>query len=289
MMSKSIKIFLLTIGFLLPAFSLADNINSEVSIDKDGNVKMSGVKIVQNAGKTFFARLYWGDSYIRFLVKTADKTAFYRSTGEKTSYEEVREGDLVTLEGTLESGGTNLVVIPTVFKDESIKKKQTEFSGAISATFNGNITLTTKGGKKITLSPTSTSTILRGVRPITSDKIVVGDKVLKALGEFDYDTNVLTASEINVYVDKKIFEPQTYVGEAADLPSSSTTPFFVNVYISGKLYRVNATPSTSILKKNREKADVNRFMRGDQLRVYGKRLDSDENIIDAEIIRNTSL
>ena len=60
------KKYVLVILLLLPFLTFAD---SEVHITQGGITSVTSAKVAQLAGKSFFARLYWGTSFIRILIK----------------------------------------------------------------------------------------------------------------------------------------------------------------------------------------------------------------------------
>ena len=129
-MKKIFAILLFTMT-LVPAMSQAFS-GSEVHISKDGTASVSGAKVMQLAGSTMYARLYWGDAYVRFLVKTNPQTKFFRATGEVTTIKEVSVGDLLEISGQLESGTDTLVVVASSVKNSSVQKAQATFSGKVT-------------------------------------------------------------------------------------------------------------------------------------------------------------
>jgi hypothetical protein len=115
--------------FLIPSYSLA--LNTEVNITSDGTATISGAKVMQLAGSTFFMRMYWGEAYVRFIIKTNSKTKILRGTGEATTIGEVKEGDWLDVKGMLESGSDSLNIVATSIKNSSVQKKQSSFSGKV--------------------------------------------------------------------------------------------------------------------------------------------------------------
>src|SRR5690242_13109625 len=95
----SVVAFFFTLPGSVSAFS-----GSEVHITNDGVASVSSARVMQIIGNTFFTRLYWGNSYVRLTVKTGDTTKFFRGTGEQTTIQEIKEGDLLDISGELESG-----------------------------------------------------------------------------------------------------------------------------------------------------------------------------------------
>src|SRR3989338_4115549 len=126
-MSKNFLIRNIVFGtlFLLASFVNVSAIsNSEVHITKDGRASITSAKVMQLAGSTFFTRLYWGESYIRFLIKTNNNTKFFRGTGEATTLSEVSVGDILDVSGVLESGSESLVLVAATVKNSSVQKQQ---------------------------------------------------------------------------------------------------------------------------------------------------------------------
>ena len=147
MFNKLIITLLFVFFFSVPATVLA--LSSEVSITKDGKAVVSGIKVMQLAGQTLFARLYWGDAFVRLTIKTNGSTKFFRAMGESTNLSEIAVNDILNVEGELESGGNTLVVVTKNVTNVSIEKERVIMSGkVIGVNFvNNNFTIETKDKK----------------------------------------------------------------------------------------------------------------------------------------------
>lgn len=280
-------IFLTLLVFIFPFLALA---GSEVHITKDGVANVTGVKVMQQAGTTFYTRLIWGDSFVRMLVKTNMSTKFYRATGEATTINEVRDGDYLDIIGELESGTSGLTLVATSIKNSSVQKEQASFPGKVlSINLQArSFVMDTKSVGQVTIQATTTTVFQKGSRTLDLEHLKVGDTIVKASGDYDLSTKVMIATYVRTFVDPNMYKPKTFEGKLSAI-ISSTTPAVIKINISGIDYIVNLNPNAQILNKVRSSITMVRFVSGDNIRVYGALREVDEPIIDADIIRNTSL
>ncbi len=269
-----------------PVFALS----SEVHITKDGKAVMNGVKVMQLAGQTFFTRLYWGDAFVRLTVKTNSKTIFYRATGEKTNLGEVAVNDILNLEGELEPGGSDLVIVPKTIKNSSVEKEQSILSGKVASLDLGNnkFTLDSKSKGIITVSVDTNTEFTKGNRRIDLGRVKVNDSIIKADGDYDFKTKTLSAKKIVVYVDLNTFKPKVHEG-AVESIRGTTLPTDISIKIGKIVYTVYLDDKAEVINKERKKIVLSRFEAGDKIRLYGVIREIDEPVIDAEVIRNMDL
>ncbi len=262
---------------------------SEVHITKDGLTSISGAKVMQLAGGTLFMRLYWGDAYVRFTIKTNSKTKILRATNEETTMAEVSEGDLLDVTGELESGGNSLIVVASTIRNSSVDKKQATFSGKVSGVdlASRSFTLVTKTDT-ITVQTGTTTQFLKGTRTLDLEHVSVGDTVLKTSGDYNLTSKLLSAQLVTTYVDLNNYKPRNFDGVLAEV-SGTSLPTSVRVTVGNIKYTVNIKETTSLLSKTRSTVVLSRFVVGDKLRLYGAIREVDDPIIDAEIVRNMSL
>ncbi len=282
------KIIISTLILLvLPVFVFA---GSEVHITKDGIANMIGVKVMQQAGSTFYTRLIWGDSFVRMLVKTNMSTKFYRATGEPTTIYEVKDGDYLDITGELESGTTGLTLVASVIKNSSVQKEQASFPGKVmSIDLSGrSFVLDTKSVGQVTFQSTSTTVFQKGSRTLDLEHLRVGDTIVKASGDYDLSTKIMLGTYVRTFVDPNIYRPKLYEGKLSAIVST-TTPAVLKVVVSGVDYTINLSSKVEILNKARKSITLERFVVGDNIRLYGTLREVDDQIIDADIIRNTNL
>lgn len=302
---------LITLAFVLPIFvisafwssvnaattptveNLINDTAPQIYVDRDGHAVIGGVKVTQVAGVTYFTRLIWGESFIRLTVKTNSKTKFANKFGESISAKEVKEGDILVIEGELESASQTMTIIPRTVRNISNQTENNEFSGVVSniRLDSDTFTLTTKSKGPITISVNNgtTTQIKKGNRTISISSLRSGDKVTKVDGVLNHATNQMVAKNIVVYVDMNIFKPRNFQGIIKDI-SGSTLPLNFTVTIGGNDYLVKLNEKTIILNNLKKEAKLSRFEASDNIRFYGEREESDSLIVGkVEVLRNLDL
>lgn len=270
----------------LPVISMAFS-GSEVHITKDGNATMNGVKVMQQAGTTFYTRLYWGDSFVRVLLKTNSKTTFYRATGELTTISEISDGDMLDVVGELESGTTGLTMVAKTIKNSSVQKAQSTFSGIVTSVdlISRQFVLSTKTSGVITVQTGTTTVFTKGSRTLDLEHVRVGDTITKTSGDYDLSNKILQATDVITFVDPNYYKPKLFEGKLIEVSGSA----IIKVNISGVVYTVNLNDKTLVLNKARSTVTLARFVSGDSIRIFGAIREVDEPIIDAEVVRNTNI
>ncbi len=257
-------------------------------IDRDGYAKISQAKVFQVAGTSYFVRYYFGLAFIRMLVKTTDSTKVYRRYGDEITLSQIKDGDIINIEGKVEGGSDSLNIIATKLTNFSNEKQITGFRGIISGTGSiaGSLMLTTENQGIITVL-TSNAQIRKGNRIIGTDLVRNGNKVTDATGTFDHATKTLDANVVVIYTDMDIYKERNFEGTFNSLNGGN--PQTISFTTEGKTYTLNLNSNVAIMRKNRNPASLKRFVEGDTIRVFGKIREVEEPIIDTEVIRNLSL
>ena len=200
---KNKAIFVLVLFTLLFPVSRALAFSgTEVHISNIGDAVISGTKVMQIAGNTFFTRMYWGDSYVRLTIKTNANTKFYRATGELTTLSEITEGNLLDISGPINSGNDILTITATSVKNQSVQKKQNTFSGKVSGVdlSAGTFTLNTQNYGSVTVKTGTTTQFFKGSRVLDLAHVVVGDTITKTSGDYDIPSKTLQAVVVVTYI-----------------------------------------------------------------------------------------
>ena len=275
-----------TILLLIP--TAAQALSSEIHVTKDGKASVSSAKMMQQAGNTFYARLYWGDAFVRLTIKTNSTTKFFRATGEATTIAEIKDGDLLDVSGELQSQSDTLTLIARTIKNSSVQKEQATLSGEVTA-INPSIRQFTMNNKErgfITVNTSTTTEFIKGSRTLDIEHVRIGDRITKTSGDYDIPSRTLTATSVTTYIDTALYKPRLFVGKLAEIHSATTS---IKAMVNDTLFTVFINDKTEIMRNNRSATTLQRFIAGDTIRFYGTRREADDPIVDAEIIRNTNL
>lgn len=265
-------------------------LSSEIHVTKDGKASVTSAKVMQQAGSTFFARLYWGDAFIRFTVKTNSSTKFLRATGEATTITEIKEGDLLDVYGELQPQSDTLTINASSIKNSSIQREQADLSGTVTA-INPSLqqfTLNNKERGFVTVKTATSTQFIKGNRSLDLEHIRIGDRIIKANGDYDIPSRTLVASLVTTFVDPALYKPRLLIGKLAEAPTSENN-LSIKVVISEVPFTVFLNSTSTIMRNNRSTTTLQRFIKGDTIRIYGTRREIDEPIVDAEVIRNINL
>ncbi|MES2087905.1 MAG: hypothetical protein V4467_02840 [Patescibacteria group bacterium] len=264
------------------------NSSQELHIDKDGNIRASQVTVMQIAGTSIYVRYYIGLAFLRILIKTDKTTKIFRRFGDEIPLGQVNVGDMLNVEGKIESGADSLSIITSKIINFSNQKEVTNFQGIVAGTGSttGSFILNTQTGP-ITIQTNPTTQIKKGSRIISTDLVKNGDSVTDVTGTFDHATKTIAADVVVVYIDKNIFLPRNFEGTLTAIASSNPTTLAMK--IEGKNYTVALNSNTNILNKARGSVSIKRYLEGDTVRIYGAIREAEDPIIDAQIVRNTSL
>ena len=288
---KKTSLVILGILFAFTPATMAHAISSEIHVTKDGKAVMSTAKVMQIAGNTFFTRLYWGDSFIRFAIRTNTSTRFLRATGEPTTIKEIKEGDLLDVVGSLESQSDTLTLAATEVKNSSVQKEQTTLSGTVISVDLSDarqFLLSNKGLGVVTIKIATTTQFLKGTRTLDLEHLRAGDQITKVSGDYDLSAKIMVAQSVTTYINKELFKPRLYIGKLYEKPVA-TNASWIKVTVGKTLYSVSINDKTIIMNNKRSSTTLERFVTGDTIRLYGSMREVDEPVIDAEVIRNINL
>lgn len=279
-------IILVALLFVPFAFTQAA---SEIHVTKDGKALISSAKVTQIAGNTLFTRLYWGDSFIRLTIKTGNTTAFSRATGEATTIAEIKEGDFLDASGELAGQSETLTLIATSIKNSSVQKERTVTFGTVTGINLSahQFTLQTKKLGAITVNVASSTKVFKGSRTLDLEHLRVGNIITKASGDYDLPTKTLAAESFTIYIDPLFYKPRLFKGVLSEAPSSGSTSLLIR--IDDIPFTVFLSGTTTVMRTDKSTTTIERFLKGDSIRLYGTRREVDEPIIDVEAIRNMNL
>ncbi|MEK7538343.1 MAG: hypothetical protein AAB552_00735 [Patescibacteria group bacterium] len=288
-MKKIFTIFTATFIMLLP-FVAVHALSSEIHVTQDGKASISGAKLMQEVGSTFFARLYWGDAFIRFTIKTNSGTQFLRATGEKTTIAEMSVGDIVDAVGELEPGSNTLNLVASSVKNSSVQKEQSSLSGNVASVdfSRREFTLYSTARGPVTVVVATSTQFLKGTRTLDLEHLRKGDKVTEVAGDYNIATKILVARSVTTHLDMSQFKPRLFIGKLAEIPSGVGATS-IKVIIDNITHTIILTDKTLIMRTNRGAVSLARFVAGDTIRIWGALREVDDLIVDAEVVRNMNL
>ncbi|TSC57421.1 MAG: hypothetical protein Greene041679_328 [Parcubacteria group bacterium Greene0416_79] len=266
----------------------------EVHIKRDGAVSIRSARAAHLVGTTLYLQLSWGQLPMRFLMKTSGQTQVTKKYGGASSVVSIKVGDYLDVDGDFFVGSDLFGVEAKQVKDWSLQEESETFSGQIAALLPAAaFTLRTREGKEILVQPATTSIILKGSVVISQNRLAVGDAVLFADGVYDYAHNTLAAARMAVFQDKRQFLARNYEGILMGIDTVAS-PSVMQVSVGGVLYRVSLGEKTVVQKRNKEAAELARFVAGDTVRFFGPLEEAaytlrDERAVDAEVVRNLNL
>ena len=294
---KLIALIALSFVFLASGAALAQAIPTvpdpsvpDFHIDKNGNVNINQAKVMLIAGTSFYLRYYVGLAFIRILITTTSDTKVYRRYGDNIPMSRIVVGDTINFQGTIQSTADTLTVVASSITDFSDQKQVGGFKGMVVGMGNpdGSFLLATSEQGNITVTTGTTTQIRKGTRFLTPDRIRPGDQITDAEGTFDHGSNTLTANIIVIYTDMSVYQPRNFQGTIKTITGAGNGRSIVFT-TNGKDYSVVTDASAKILRANWTASSMDRFVAGDTIRIYGAIRETDDPIIDAEIIRDLNL
>lgn len=124
-------------------------------------------------------------------VNTDTNTKFFRKFGAKSSLDELTLGDKLNVIGTW-TDSTKTTIQATYVRDDSIQKRNGQFSGTVKSLLDGGFVLTPVKRVDQTVTVSSTTKLVgRKNKTIALTDIQVGDRVYVA-GVWDSAANTLT-------------------------------------------------------------------------------------------------
>lgn len=285
-----IPLIILAFFAIVPFFAGAD-VKSEINIDGDGKVTAKNIKVMSisqpGISKFFYGRAIWNDIFIRMTVLTDDSTVIGKNHGEKAGVFDIKEGDILNIEGRFPSSADTLIIQAIKITDLSLEKESKEVRGTITAiaTSSAGFIIKTQKGNNIKVNLGSSTPIVKGARKITLAELNVGDTILSVPGTFDYQTYTIDATSVDVYQDKSIFKPKNFSGILKNI-SGTSLPTIFTVAVEGKDYTVYLSEKTEIMNKAKKAVGLSRFVAGDAIRFYGAIRQTDFSAIDTDTVRN---
>jgi hypothetical protein len=257
-----------------------------LSIENDGDTIIEGARITQITSTTIFASQYWGILPVRWVVRTSDKTKYTHRFGNPIVPSQFSIGDFLSIEGKFNGGSDSLGVDAASIKNWSVSTEGSSFAGKVVSApdSNGAFILQQSDGSTVFIKPDSSASVLRGVVPVASAAIVLGDKILSATGVYNHLDRSLSANSIKIYQDKQKFAPRNFEGNLTRL-DAVTLPTIAAVKVGGTEYTVYLSEKTSVFKKDKSKTTLQRFMIGDSVRFYGSIREAEWTTVDAEVLR----
>lgn len=137
----------------------------------------------------------------------------------------------------------------------------------------------------------STELISKNQKKITLTNIAAGDMV-NVNGMLQTTSAPGLSVKATVVRDltpiKEVAQENKRVFEGKFISVSSTTPAVLSMTIEGSAFTVQTSSVTLILNKNWLPMNLNAFVAGDSVRVFGSRASSTATTIDAVVVRNAS-
>ena len=262
----------------------------EVHITDDGKMILHGAQVIQVAGTTFYARSMWGNSSMRWIVRTDENTKVTRRFDTSTSVAEIRPGDIISVEGEFLAGSDSISVVAKKIKDWSLATDKAEFAGVITtiSTTTTAFTIKTASGNVLTVAVGPSTSIIKGVIGASFDRLSVGERVTSATGSYNHVTKLLTADAIRLHQDQSVFKPRNFQGTLRSI-SGTTLPAVMVLTISGKNYTVEMNEKTEVMNRKKAAVGLKRFLIDDTVRIYGTIKKDNLTTIVAEVVRNVDL
>mgnify|MGYP001582786202 CR=1 FL=1 len=205
------------IGVLTPAFAFANDDHErgdrgardrvpqvEVQITGNGSALVRGAVVTGISSTTISANTLHGSTTAAWAVKISGTTAFVNHSGRGTSSTDIAVGDIISFQGSIETGSLFTVharVVKHWSSAETWVKKS--FSGPVITIATSTQTFTMNGGSEgavtVRLASSSVLTLDGGVALLFAN-LLVGDMV-KASGAYDGTVKTLTANKVVVKRD----------------------------------------------------------------------------------------
>jgi hypothetical protein len=277
---------IVALAIALATAPLAASASSDLHMLPSGSIVATDILVYQKAGTNLFCRATWGSAFFRFVVLTNASTTVLKDHGEKATVADIKENDRISLTGSLENGADSMTIIASAIQDSALQKADKTVSGTISSVDYSaqTFTLTDKVLGKITVAVSGVD-IIKGARTIAMGDVAVGDKIISASGTYDYSTDTLTASSVEVYQDKSVFTPRNFEGSLKSI-SGTSLPVTLVVSVGSTDYTVYVPVGSAVLKSSRATATLSRFLVGDTIRFYGTIRTTNLTQVDAEVIRD---
>jgi len=272
--------------FLLPLTAAAD-VSSEINFTSTGQFTGKNIVVFQKSGNDLFSRAVWGLAFIRIVLLPNASTTITKAHGEPATVADIQEQDVLDVTGTLVSGADTIMITPTTMRDQNLLSAGKTLTGIVKSTNLSARTfvLTNPSFGNTTVQLTEGAQITKGQRTIFLPDLAIGDKVLSAIGTYDYSGNTFTASSLSVYQDPSVFVARNFQGTLKSIAGTSL-PTSVVVTVSGIDYTVFLDAKASILSNAKKNASLSRFVAGDTVRFYGSIRQTNLTQIDSDTLRD---
>lgn len=260
----------------------------ELHINSNGAFSAKNITVYQRSGTTLFCRGTWGNAFVRLTVLTTPDTIpalIMRNHGGTTTVDEIQQGDLVSVEGSLVPAADSLQINAKKIVDFSLDKEPKTVSGTLGKSALGALTLATKPLGVMTLTFSTDTAITKGIRTIGTSELSAGDKILSAFGTYDYANSTFAVLRMEVYQNRAIFSPRTFEGTLRAI-TGTTLPTSVVVDTAGASYTVYLAAGAQVLSTGKASASLSRFAAGDKVRIFGAIRQDNLSNVDATVIRD---
>ncbi len=273
---------------LAPIIPLPKTVGAPLSltIEPNGDTVLEGARITQITGSTIFASQYWGELPVRWIIRTDSKTSFKHRFGNPIVLSQFTLGHFVSVEGVFNGSSDSLGIDAKSIKNWSISTEGSSFTGMVASApdASGAFILKNGDGSTVLVKPKATSTVMRGTVSIVPAAIALGDRILETTGVYNHLDRSLAADSVKIFQDKQKFTPRNFEGKLTRLDGIAL-PTIAAVKVGDKEYTVHLPATTEILRKNKSKTTLQRFVVGDTIRFYGAIREAEWSVVDAEVVR----
>ncbi|TSC85172.1 MAG: hypothetical protein G01um101417_39 [Parcubacteria group bacterium Gr01-1014_17] len=257
-----------------------------LTIEENGDTIVEGARITQITGSTIFASQHWGMLPVRWIIRTDAKTSLKHRFGNPIVLAQFALGHFISVEGVFNGSSDSLGVDAKSIKNWSVSTEGSSFAGTVASApdQSGAFILQIGDGSTVFIKPKATSTVIRGIVAIPPSAIALGDRVLETTGVYNHLDRSLSADSVKIFQDKQKFSSRNFEGKLTRL-DSVTLPTVAAVVVNGKEFTVYLPEKTLILRKDKAKTTLQRFVAGDIVRFYGAIREAEWSVVDAEVLR----
>jgi ribosomal protein L19 len=257
-----------------------------LSIEDSGDTALHGARITQITGTTVFAVQYWELLPVRWVIRTSETTKYAHRFGNPIVFSQLSVGDFLSVEGSFSGTSDSLGVDAKSIKNWSVSTEGSSFEGKVSSLVDqsGVFILTLGDGNTVLVKPRSGAAVTRGVVRVGAGDVRAGDKIIEVTGVYNHLDRSLAADTIKIFQDAKKFAPRNFQGELVRI-DATTLPTVIVVRVVGQEYTVYLSDKTEVLRKDKSKVRLERFVVGDTVRFYGRVREAEWTSVDAEVLR----
>lgn len=284
---RLVGVFISAFIFVFPLSALSAVNTSELHILPDGSLSAKSVVVFQKSGSNLFCRVAWGETFIRMTVLVHTDTEITKKFGGKSTVDEIKEGDTLEISGLLSDGTGNMVVKAKKIKNVALTEEAKVISGPITrvSLASSSLAVNAKGIGLVQVILSQGGVIQKGARTISLTDVAAGDTLIGASGVYNFSTQTLTTSLLEIFQDKKMFAPKTFAGTISSI-AGATLPTSISLTSGGKTYTVTVSQSTKLMSKSRATTSLSRMVVGDSVLVYGSIRENNFSEINAISVRD---